>query len=143
GSGVGYVKVFLQGAAFRRLDASSRTVVAGRALLALAQGLPRTVEAEEPDGTVRRERVRDVPAGQRVFGGGSTTVRGFQLDRLGTPAIIDPNGLSRGGNGLFVLNLELRRQVGRLFGRTMGVVAFADAGNVFNRASDVRLADLR
>ncbi len=143
GSEVGYVKVFLQGAAFRRLDASARTVLAGRALLGLAQGLPRIVETEEPDGTVGREQVRDLPASQRFFGGGSTTVRGFQLDRLGTPAIIDPNGLSRGGNGLFVLNLELRRQVGRLFGRTMGVVAFADAGNVFNRASDVRLADLR
>jgi outer membrane protein insertion porin family len=143
GSEVGYVKVFLQGAAFRRLDSAASTVLAGRALLGLAQGLPRTVETELSDGSVVEETVRDLPASQRFFAGGSTTVRGFQLDRLGTPAIIDPNGLSRGGNGLVVLNLELRRRVGRLFGRDMGVVAFADAGNVFNRASDVRLSELR
>src|SRR5690606_23466022 len=109
----------------------------------VARGLPRTVQTERPDGSVVEELVRDLPASQRFFAGGSTTIRGFQLDRLGVPAIIDDNGLSRGGNGLLVFNLELRRRVGRLFGRDMGVVAFTDAGNVFNRASDIRLADIR
>lgn len=143
GSEVGYVKGFFQAAGFRRLDAAGRTVLAARGLVGLARGLPRTVLTPQPDGSVTEEVVRDLPASQRFFAGGSTTVRGFQLDRLGVAEIIDPNGLSRGGNGLLVTNLEIRRQVGRLFGRDMGVVGFLDAGNVFSRASDIRLAELR
>ena len=88
--------------------------------------------------------VQDLPASQRFFGGGSTTVRGFQLDRLGVDEIIDePGGLSLGGNGIIVANLELRRVVARLLGRDFGMVGFVDTGNVFGRASDLDLSRLR
>lgn len=143
GSQVGYIKTFLQGAGFRGLDTGARTVLAGRALFGFASGFPRTLTSEGPGGEVTEGVLRDLPASQRFFAGGSTTVRGFQLDRLGVDEIIDSNGLSLGGNGLIVLNLELRRLVTRLLGRDVGLVGFLDAGNVFSRATDVSFSRLR
>jgi outer membrane translocation and assembly module TamA len=80
---------------------------------------------------------------QRFFAGGGTSVRGFQLDRLGVPEILNPDGLSRGGNGLVVGNVELRRVLTTVFGRSLAVVGFLDGGNVFPRATDVSLDRLR
>jgi outer membrane translocation and assembly module TamA len=80
-----------------------------------------------------------VPASQRFFAGGSTTVRGFQQDRLGTPDLLDANGLSVGGNGLLVLNAEIRTAITR----EIGIATFLDTGNVFVHVSDMRLGDLR
>jgi outer membrane protein insertion porin family len=139
GSQVGYVKGFFQASAFRSLDSGARTVVAARALLGVARGFSQTVSV--PGGGTE-ELVQDLPASQRFFAGGSTTVRGFQLDRLGVDTII-PNGLSLGGNGVVVANVEIRRLVTRLLGRNLGVVGFLDAGNVFRRAADVNLGRLR
>ena len=85
----------------------------------------------------------DLPVSQRFFAGGSTTVRGFQLDRLGVPEVLTTDGLSLGGNGVVILNGELRTTIGRLLGRDFGVAAFTDAGNVFQRASDIDLGRLR
>jgi outer membrane translocation and assembly module TamA len=91
----------------------------------------------------------DLPASQRFYSGGGTSVRGFQLDRLGVPEIMTPDGLSTGGNGLVVLNSEVRTQLWNDQGSrvrlvdTLGVVGFLDAGNVFKNASDIRLQDLR
>lgn len=73
------------------------------------------------------------------FAGGDTTVRGFSLDRLGTDATISPSGFPTGGNGLIVLNAELRATV---FGG-IGAVGFLDAGNVFPRATDLDFGQLR
>jgi len=143
GSQVGYLKTFFQGSAFRGLDAGARTVFASRALFGVARGFPRTVPDLAADGTVIEAVVQDLPASQRFFAGGSTTVRGFQLDRLGVDDILDPNGLSLGGNGVVVVNAELRRILTRVLGRDFGVVGFLDAGNVFGRANDVSLAKLR
>jgi outer membrane protein insertion porin family len=142
GSQVGYIKAFFQGAAFRSLDSGARTVVATRAMAGVARGFPRTVEVLSGDGTPVDTVVEDLPSSQRFFGGGSTTVRGFQLDRLGVDEIIR-DGLSLGGNGIVVLNVELRRVVTRFFGRDFGAVAFIDGGNVFARASDLDLGRLR
>ncbi len=142
GSQVGYIKGFFQGATFRSLDSGARTVVAARALVGVARGFSRTVIV--PGGT-SEEIVQDLPASQRFFAGGSTTVRGFQLDRLGVDAIIDQNGLglSLGGNGVVVANVEIRRLVTRLLGRNFGIVGFLDTGNVFRRAGDIDLGQLR
>ncbi len=139
GSEVGYAKVFLQATAFHALSASPRMVLAGRAEVGLAHGFERQVIS--PDGQV--QTVADLPASQRFFAGGGTTVRGFQLDRLGVPAIITSDGLSRGGNGIVVLNAELRTTIGRLLGHEFGVVGFTDAGNVFAKARDINLSQLR
>ena len=151
GSQVGYTKSFFQLSAFRPLATSRRVVVAGRAQLGLARGFPRDVPIEDengepvagPDGLPLTEVVEDLPASQRFFAGGGTTVRGFQIDRLGVPEIINVNGLSNGGNAVVVLNGEMRAVVLQLFGRDLGAVGFVDAGNVFAKAGDLDLGRLR
>ena len=76
---------------------------------------------------------RTCPASERFFAGGDTTVRGFALDRLGDESTISDTGFPTGGNGVIVLNGELRVAV---IGRIQGV-GFLDAGNVVARASDL------
>jgi len=83
--------------------------------------------------------VTDVPASERYFAGGDSTVRGFVLDRLGTEETINDQGFPTGGNGLVVLNAELRTR----YWKGLGAVGFLDAGNVFRRASDVSFGELR
>lgn len=147
GSEVGFVKTFLQGFTYRRLPTARRAVVAAGARLGAAHGFRRSVprvgpDGEPvigPDGSPLVDVVQDLPASERFFAGGDTTVRGFSLDRLGTDATISPTGFPTGGNGLIVLNGELRVA---LFGG-LGAVGFLDAGNVFARASDLDLGTLR
>ena len=154
GSEVGFVKSFFQVSGFRALDSISRTVLALRGEIGLARGFLRTVVEEDEDGNPIlgedgqpvTSRVQDLPASQRFFAGGGTTVRGFQVDRLGVPEILNADGLSLGGNGLVVLNAELRRLLCRcasVLGTNLGVVGFVDGGNVFARASDLDLGRLR
>jgi outer membrane protein assembly factor BamA len=130
GSQVGFAKVYFQAFTYHRLPNTPRVVLAGAARLGLVRGFVRTVGGQ---------RVEDVPASQRFFSGGGTTVRGFQLDRLGTPAILNADGLSNGGNGLLLFNAEVRTSLSA----SIGVVGFVDAGNVFARVHDISLADLR
>jgi len=67
--------------------------------------------------------------------GGATSVRGFAEDGLGERDFL---GEPTGGNGLLLLNQELRFPI---FGWVRGV-SFFDAGNVFLKASDVSLRNL-
>jgi len=143
GSEVGYVKSFFQGSAFRAVDAAARTVLALRAEVGLAQGFRREVPA---DGGDSDDFVEDLPASERFYAGGGTSVRGFQLDRLGAPEIINADGLSLGGNALVVLNAELRQVACTCrtqFGSRLTAVGFVDGGNVFARAGDLDLGRLR
>ena len=130
GSQVGFAKVFVQGFTYRRLASLPRIVLAGGARVGLVRGFAQTVDGEV---------VELVPASQRFFTGGSTTVRGFQQDRLGTPDILDANGLSNGGNGMLVFNAEVRTALTR----DIGIATFLDAGNVFPRVSAMHFGDLR
>ena len=146
GSQVGFTKVFVQTSAYRSISARPRTVFAGRAELGLARGFERsTINPISGEPVV----TTDIPVSQRFFAGGSTTVRGFEIDRLGvldapgTPGVITSDGLSLGGNGVVILNAELRTSIGRLAGREFGIVGFTDAGNVFRKASDIDLSRLR
>ena len=147
GSEVGFLRSFLQGFAYYRVPAPRRTVLAFGARVGAAHGFRRTVAREDadgepilgPDGQPIVDVVQDLPASERFFAGGDTTVRGFSLDRLGTDATISPTGFPTGGNGLVVLNGELRAT---LIG-SFGAVAFIDAGNVFLRATDLDLGQLR
>lgn len=149
GSEVGFAKTYLQGFVYRNLfgPENRRVVAALGARVGLATGFRREVEVRYVAGTGEAgveyppivTPIDDVPASERFFAGGDTSVRGFTLDRLGTAATIDQNGFPKGGNGLVVLNAELRVQLRRGF----GVVGFVDAGNVFARVNDLALSDLR
>jgi outer membrane translocation and assembly module TamA len=137
GSEVGFVKSYLTGQLFRTLPHFRRTVFATSARLGMAYGFPRkVVQIGDQEVTIV---VRDLPASERFFAGGDTTVRGFALDQLGTPSTIDSNGFALGGNAVVILNAELRVPVYR----GLGAVGFFDAGNVFGRTSEIDLGQLR
>ena len=158
GSEVGFVKSFVQGFIYRRLPGRGVVVAAGARLgvavgfkqavappLEIAgtfrDGLPaaglltRAVNRTEAFPTV----IRQLPASERFFAGGDTTVRGFALDRLGTAETLDPQGFPQGGNGMAIFNLETRAP----YWKNLQFVWFVDAGNVFKEATDIRLDDLR
>ncbi len=147
GSEVGFGKTLLQGFLYRRIPGARRVVVAGGARLGLARGLPRDVARlgddgqplYGPDGEPLVDIVTDLPAAERFFAGGDSTVRGFAQDRLGEPATLDRNGLPTGGNALLVLNSEIRVPVWR----GLVAAAFVDAGNVFLRVSTFDLGEIR
>ncbi len=148
GSEVGFAKSFLQGFVYRKVSSSPSavTLVAGARVgvaMGFAREVPKVDEAGDPvlgdDGQQIIEVVKDVPASERFFAGGDTTVRGFALDRLGTDDTLNAEGFPSGGNGLLVMNLEMRSA----YWKGLGLVGFFDAGNVFKSASDVDLSDLR
>jgi outer membrane translocation and assembly module TamA len=130
GSEVGFAKTYLQGFLYRRLPVPRRTVLALGARIGAAHGFQQQVGGDV---------VQDLPASERFFAGGETSVRGFALDRLGNEETITETGYPKGGNGVVVLNSELRLSVFR----NLQAVGFLDAGNVFPRASDLSLTDLR
>ncbi|MEZ5286260.1 MAG: BamA/TamA family outer membrane protein [Vicinamibacterales bacterium] len=146
GSEVGFAKTFLQGFAYKRLPGPG-FVVAGGARAGFATGFSREVVRLDTDGNPVTgtdgqpvvDIVDDLPASERFFAGGDTTVRGFALDRLGTDETLDQQGFPQGGNGLLVLNAELRTP----YWKGLGLVGFVDAGNVFQQARDIDLGELR
>jgi outer membrane protein assembly factor BamA len=131
GSEVGFAKTSLQGFLFRRLPGARPFTLATGARLGLAVGFTRVLETDVV--------VDDVPASERFFAGGDSTVRGFILDRLGTPETLNEQGFPEGGSGLVVLNAELRTP----YWKGIGGVGFVDAGNVFPNAADIDLTELR
>jgi outer membrane protein insertion porin family len=147
GSEVGFVKTFAQGFFYRRISSRRATVLAVGGRLGLARGFDREVPRLDedgnpvtgPDGAPLVDVVTDLPASERFFAGGDTSVRGYALDRLGTPETIDRNGFPLGGNAVIVLNAELRVPIAGGF----GAVGFMDAGNVFNRVSDFDLGEIK
>lgn len=146
GSEVGFFRSYLTGQIFQPLGAR-RIVLAASARVGMATGFPRElVQTDEdgnpilgPDGQPAVEVIEDLPASERFFAGGDTTVRGFALDQLGTPETIDQNGFPLGGHAVVIFNAELRVP---LFAG-LGVVGFVDAGNVFARTSDMDFGEIR
>lgn len=138
GSAVGFGRTFLQAFAYRRVPGTKRAVLATGARLGVARAINTFAETAGPSGPVRVP-ITSLPASERFFAGGDTTVRGFALDRLGAPGTLNANGFPTGGNGLLVLNVELRSPAWK----GVGGVTFVDAGNVFLRAGDIALGDLR
>ena len=139
GSEVGFAKTFAQGFLYRPVPGAPGWVLAAGARLGLALGFARQVEIVGADGQPTFDIVKELPASERFFAGGDTTVRGFVLDRLGAADTLDAQGYPKGGNGLVVFNAELRAP----YWKGLSAVSFLDVGNVFARASDVRLAELR
>ncbi len=77
-------------------------------------------------GAIWASSVEDVPASQRFFTGGDTSIRGWAFDVLGPEQ--PTNGATIGGRYLGVGSLELEHQV---VGNWGGVV-FTDFGNAFD-----------
>jgi outer membrane protein assembly complex protein YaeT len=134
GSEVGFLKSFFTAQTFRTLPGRRGIVVAASARLGAAAGFPTETDS------------RDLPASERFFAGGDTTVRGFALDRLGVSHdpprdsdTLDAAGFPLGGNALLLFNGELRLPVRS----SVKVVGFTDVGNVFKTVSDVTISDLR
>jgi outer membrane protein insertion porin family len=142
GSQIGFVKSVFAAQTFHVVPHTNRIVFAANARLGLAAGFPR----ESTDSTGQIVVIRDLPQSERFYAGGDSTLRGFALDRVGTHHVpaeatdtLNEDLLPIGGNGLVVLNAELRAPVGR----GVGVVGFLDTGNVFARVMDIDLGQLR
>ncbi len=138
GSQVGLTKVFLQGFWYRALRPGG-IVFASGARVGLATGFPREVQIADENGVLHTEVVRDVPASERFFAGGDTTIRGYPQDSVGEPDTISAHGFPIGGNATIIFNAELRVPVWR----DLAAAAFIDGGNVYARASDFNPLDLR
>ena len=93
--------------------------VAGIAI-GLADGFQREVQVVNPDGTITTEILEDLPASERFFAGGDTTMRGFALDSVGTAATVTEGGFPRGGNGLVLFNAEIRVPVWNMVEKVRG-----------------------
>ena len=147
GSEVGLIKSYLTAQLLRTLPRTNQMVFVANGRLGLATGFGREVvrtgEDDRPiagaEGGPVLDVVKDLPASERFFAGGDTTVRGFALDQLGTPATIDKDGFPIGGNALVIFNAELRIPVAG----GLGIVGFFDTGNVFARTTDIDLKELR
>jgi outer membrane protein insertion porin family len=129
GSEVGFSKAYASGFWYRNLG-HPRLVFATGLRLGLASPFAR----RSPD-----DLIQQVPASDRFFAGGDTTIRGFALDSVAVPALISANGFPIGGNAVVIMNGELRAPLWR----DLAGALFIDAGNVFPRPSDIDFGELR
>ncbi len=111
--GDSFVKGFLQGAIYHRLDRRTVLAVSGRLGLARTFGLEESIFLPRPD---------------RFYAGGDYSMRGFDTDTV--------NPL--GGNALVLANAELRFNLGRSFQTAL----FSDIGNVYGLVSEIDLGRL-
>jgi outer membrane protein insertion porin family len=147
GSEVGFVKTYVETFAFHRLPTARRAILAFGFRVGAANGFPTEVTLTDssgqpvlgPDGLPLVTVTDALPISQRFFAGGDTTVRGFALDRLGDESTISPSGFPTGGNGVIILNGEMRVNVTG----PLQAVGFVDAGNVVARVSDLNLGNVR
>ena len=141
GGQVGFTKGYLQGAWFTRIRGTRGVVFATRAAAGLADGFPRLITPGEGEGgeTPPPIVIEDIPASERFFAGGDSSIRGFILDRVGAPNTISPQGFPKGGNAVLILNAEARVPIWR----DLGAALFVDGGNVFNRVTEFDFTELR
>jgi len=142
GGQVGFMKAYVEAFAFRPLLGRRRVVLATRAAIGLADGFERLVQPVDAAGQpIPGEplSVEDLPASERFFAGGDSTIRGYALDSVGAPETISANGFPTGGNSLLLLSGELRFPVWKDF----GAVLFVDGGNVFRRVTEFDAGELR
>ncbi|MCY4030066.1 MAG: BamA/TamA family outer membrane protein [Acidobacteria bacterium] len=145
GSQVGFAKVFAQGFLYRAAAGMSRLVFAAGGRLGVSWRFPHDPAGIPGDPLAERPIIDPaLPISERFFAGGDTSVRGFAFDRLGHPfdgegGTIDRTGFPRGGHALIVLNSELRVRLTP----AIGLVAFLDAGNVYDRVGHLDLGRLR
>jgi outer membrane protein insertion porin family len=143
GSEIGFVKSVFTAQTFHVVPHTNRIVFAANARLGMAAPFPReSIDAATGLPVV----IRDLPQSERFYAGGDTTIRGFALDTVGTRHVpsqpndtLDENLLPIGGNGLVILNAELRVPVAG----GLGLVGFFDTGNVFAHIADMDLGEMR
>jgi outer membrane protein insertion porin family len=114
-----FLKVLFQGSTYHQL--SKRFVLALSLRGALAWGYNNTEE---------------LPIVERFFLGGRTTVRGYDQDTLGPKG---SDGNPTGGNAFICGNAEIRSYLGR----GLGIVAFLDGGNVWQKTQDIDLGSMK
>jgi outer membrane protein insertion porin family len=78
----------------------------------------------------------ELPIVERFFLGGRTTVRGYEQDTLGPKG---SDGTPTGGNAFLLGNVEIRSSLGK----GIGIVAFLDGGNVWLKAKNMDLSNLK
>jgi outer membrane protein insertion porin family len=142
GGEVGFLKTYMQGYWFKQIPGAPRVILATRASLGLADGFAREVPPVDEDGRPIEGPpiiVEDLPASERFFAGGDTTIRGYALDTVGAPNTISPAGFPRGGNAVLIMNGELRLAIWKDF----GAAVFVDGGNVFARVTQFDFGELR
>ena len=104
GGQVGFLKTYLQGYWFHQLPGRRPIVFATRGAVGLADGFPRVVSKFDDAGNLVGDEacaaqpgdtcvIEDLPASERFFAGGDTTIRGYALDTVGTPATISDERL--------------------------------------------------
>ena len=79
---------------------------------------------------------KELPPSERFFLGGVTTIRGFEFRDIGPE---DDAGNPLGGTSFAQFNIE----IGRSLGSVLRVVAFVDAGNVYDSDNDFDIGSLR
>ena len=139
GGEVGFLKSYLQGSWFRALSSSRRAVLATRVAVGLADGFPREAPPDVDAGTTESTVSEDLPASERFYAGGLSTIRGFGLDSVGAPNTISSTGFPKGGNAVLIMNAELRVPLWK----GVGAAFFVDGGNVFQRVTEFDLGELR
>lgn len=139
GGQVGFLKGYGQASWYAPVPGRQGTVFAARLGVGLADGFKRTVLQPNEDGELVETTIEEIPASERFFAGGDTTVRGFALDTVGTPGTVSPQGFPLGGNAVLLMNGELRVPVTG----TLGAALFVDGGQVFERVTDVDFGELR
>ncbi len=88
---------------------------------------------------------QEVPVAERFFAGGGTTIRGFEQNSVGASL---STGLNLGGQGMIILNNELRFPIASATTGFAGIIdldgaGFVDIGNVYPHVSDFSLTNLR
>jgi len=127
GSDVTFTKAYAQAFLTRPVGASLTWAQGYR--LGVASGLA-------DDIFLASERFRPRST-ERFRAGGANSIRGFATDSVGpTRTLSDGRVISAGGQAVVILNQELRYQ----HGSGLGAAVFYDAGNVFEKASDLDLA---
>ncbi len=74
----------------------------------------------------------NIPLPERLYSGGSTSIRAFPDFQAGPRDLV--TGFPLGGDALFINNFELRFP---LYGENLGGVIFQDAGNVYTSPTDL------
>ncbi len=111
-NGANFAILFATGSTYFDLGEPGRSVLALRATLATVQGAS----------------TFELPPDQRLYAGGSATVRGYKYQSIGPKF---PDGKPIGGTSLAAYTVEFRQRILESF----GAAVFVDAGQVSNQSS--------